>query len=105
MPLDVSAAALRLRPVTGSLQLRVIVVVPMSDLGVKPAFFDLAAPCISCLSRSCTSASRFLEYDVVLTIPIGYPMGNFGSLSRKSPEEVVYSERWGQRLWARPERP
>ncbi len=29
-------------------------------------------------------------------LPIGYPMGNFGPVSRGPLSEVVYSERWGE---------
>lgn len=35
------------------------------------------------------------EYGVVVTIPIGYPMGRFGSVSRKPAAEVTWFEHWG----------
>ena len=35
------------------------------------------------------------EYGVVVTIPIGYPMGRFGPVSRRPASEVTYYERWG----------
>ena len=31
-------------------------------------------------------------------IPLGYPMGNFGPVSRRPLEEIVFSDRWGQPL-------
>lgn len=39
------------------------------------------------------------EYGVVVTMPIGYPKGKFGPVRRRPPEELTFSERWGQRLW------
>ena len=35
------------------------------------------------------------EYGVVVTIPIGYPLGKFGPVSRRPAEERTYFERWG----------
>jgi len=37
------------------------------------------------------------EYGVVVTIPIGYPIGRFGPVRRRPASEVTYYERWGQR--------
>lgn len=37
------------------------------------------------------------DYGVVVTIPIGYPMGKFGPVSRKSASDVTYFDRWGER--------
>ncbi len=34
-------------------------------------------------------------WGVVVTIPIGYPMGNFGPVSRRASERVTYFDRWG----------
>ena len=36
------------------------------------------------------------EYGVVVTIPIGFPMGNFGPVRRTPAEQLTYFERWGQ---------
>ncbi len=36
------------------------------------------------------------EYGVVVTIPIGYPMGRFGPVRRRPPERVTYFDRWGE---------
>jgi nitroreductase len=35
------------------------------------------------------------EYGVVVTIPIGYPIGNFGSVRRKPASDVTYYDNWG----------
>ena len=35
-------------------------------------------------------------YDVAALIPLGYPLGKFGSGPRRPLDEVIYSERWGQ---------
>ena len=35
------------------------------------------------------------EYGVVVAIPIGYPMCNFGSVSRRPASEVTYFDTWG----------
>ena len=35
------------------------------------------------------------DYGVVTTIPIGYPLGKFGPVSRRPAEQVTYFDRWG----------
>jgi len=35
------------------------------------------------------------EYGIVVTIPIGYPLGNFGPVTRKPLDDVTYFDRWG----------
>lgn len=35
------------------------------------------------------------DYGVVVTIPIGFPMGNFGPVSRRPASQVTYFDRWG----------
>jgi nitroreductase len=35
------------------------------------------------------------NYGVVVTVPIGYPMGNFGPVTRRPAEDVTFFERWG----------
>ncbi len=35
------------------------------------------------------------DYGVVVTIPIGYPMGKFGSVTRTPAEEMTYLDKWG----------
>lgn len=37
------------------------------------------------------------EYGVVVAIPIGYPIGRFGPVSRKPASEVTYFDAWGNR--------
>ncbi|HIG42983.1 MAG: nitroreductase family protein [bacterium] len=39
------------------------------------------------------------EFGVVVTMPIGYPMGKFGTVRRKPVEEKTFSEKWGTPLW------
>ncbi len=36
-----------------------------------------------------------LDYGVVVTIPIGYPMGKFGPVRRTPAEEMTYLDKWG----------
>ena len=42
------------------------------------------------------------QYGVVVTIPIGYPMGRFGPVSRRPASEVTYYERWGASSRSKP---
>ena len=36
------------------------------------------------------------EYGVVVTMPIGYPLGKFGPVSRNPARDVTYYDGWGQ---------
>ena len=36
------------------------------------------------------------EYGVVVTIPIGWPMGKFGPVRRRPASQVTYFERWNE---------
>jgi nitroreductase len=36
-----------------------------------------------------------VEWGVVVTIPIGYPLGNFGPVARNPAEDVTYFNTWG----------
>ncbi|MFP8875280.1 MAG: nitroreductase, partial [Myxococcota bacterium] len=36
-----------------------------------------------------------VEYGVVVTMPIGYPLGRFGPVSRRPAEELTHFDRWG----------
>lgn len=36
------------------------------------------------------------DYGMVAIIPIGYPRGKFGSVSRRPAEELTYFDRWGE---------
>ena len=35
------------------------------------------------------------EWGVVVTIPIGWPMGKFGPVRRKPAQDVTYLNQWG----------
>lgn len=35
-------------------------------------------------------------HGIVAVIPIGYPMGNFGPVTRKPSSEITFFEKWGQ---------
>ncbi len=35
------------------------------------------------------------DYGVVVTIPIGFPMGKFGPVTRTPAEEMTYQDKWG----------
>ncbi len=35
------------------------------------------------------------DYGVVVTIPIGYPIGKFGPVTRSPAEELTYLDKWG----------
>ena len=35
------------------------------------------------------------EYGIVAAIPMGYPAGKFGPVTRQDPEGVTYIDRWG----------
>ena len=35
------------------------------------------------------------EYGIVVTLPIGFPMGRFGPVRRKPAEDVTYFDAWG----------
>ena len=37
------------------------------------------------------------DYGVVVTIPIGYPMGKFGPVTRTPAQEKTYLDRWGEK--------
>ena len=36
------------------------------------------------------------DYGMVAIIPIGYPRGKFGGVSRRPIEELTYYDRWGK---------
>ena len=41
------------------------------------------------------------EYGIVVTLPIGFPMGRFGPVRRKPAEDVTYFDAWGKRSFAK----
>ncbi len=85
-------------------------------VGLAPPNFGAIYPCVQNILLACRAEGlgaalttmhqvfedelmeRFeipVEYGVVVTIPIGYPMGRFGPVRRRTAEEVTYFDRWG----------
>ena len=85
-------------------------------VGLAPPNFGAIYPCVQNILLACralglgaalTTMHQVFEdelmerfeipedFGVVVTIPIGYPTGNFGPVSRKPAEEVTYYDRWG----------
>lgn len=93
--------------------------VPASErVGLAPPNYDAVYPCVQNILLACRSLGlgaalttmhqvfeeelheRFsipVEYGVVVTMPIGYPMGKFGPVRRKPAEEVTYFNEWGNK--------
>ena len=93
--------------------------VPQSErVGLAPPNYGAIYPCVQNILLACRAVGlgaalttmhqvfeaelheRFgipEEYGVVVTIPIGYPVGKFGSVRRRPAEEVTYFDAWGQR--------
>lgn len=93
--------------------------VPKEDrVGKAPPNYGAIYPCVQNILLACRSVGlgaalttmhqvfedelqeRFgipEEYGVVVTMPIGYPMGKFGPVQRKPAEEVTYFDAWGAR--------
>ena len=91
--------------------------VPRAErVGLAPPNFGAVYPCVQNILLACRAVGlgaalttmhqvfedeliqRFgipSEYGVVVTMPIGYPMGRFGSVRRTPAEEVTYFDRWG----------
>ena len=90
--------------------------VPKAErVGLAPPNFGAVYPCVQNILLACRAVGlgaalttmhqvfedelmeRFeipLEYGVVVTIPIGYPMGRFGPVRRRPAEEVTHFDRW-----------
>ncbi len=85
-------------------------------IGLAPPNFGAVYPCVQNILLACRAVGlgaalttmhqvfedelmeRFqipVEYGVVVTIPIGYPLGRFGPVERKAAEKVTYFDRWG----------
>ena len=85
-------------------------------VGLAPPNYGAIYPCVQNILLACRAVGlgaalttmhqvfeeelmeRFqipVEYGVVVTMPIGYPMGRFGPVSRRPAEEVTYHGRWG----------
>jgi nitroreductase len=93
--------------------------VPQAErVGLAPPNFGAVYPCVQNILLACRAVGlgaalttmhqvfedelmqRFeipVEYGVVVTMPIGYPMGRFGPVRRKPAEEVTYFDRWVRR--------
>ncbi len=91
--------------------------VPEADrVGLAPPNYGAVYPCVQNILLACRAVglgaalttmhqvfeeelmARFeipVEYGVVVTMPIGYPMGRFGSVSRRPAEELTHFDRWG----------
>ena len=86
---------------------------------MAPPSYGSVYPCVQNMLLACralglgatlTTAHRQFEskihsafdvpqnYGVVAMIPIGYPLGNFGPVTRKPLQEVVSLEHWGNSL-------
>ena len=89
---------------------------PAERVGLAPPNYGAIYPCVQNILLACRAVGlgaalttmhqvfeeelmeRFqipVEYGVVVTMPIGYPMGRFGPVSRRPAEEVTYHGRWG----------
>ena len=91
-------------------------VAPEDRVGLAPPNYGAIYPCVQNMLLACralglgaalTTMHQVFEeemcahfeipeeYGVVVTIPVGYPMGNFGPVTRKPVEDVTYVDRWG----------
>ncbi|MDP6376547.1 MAG: nitroreductase family protein [Pseudomonadales bacterium] len=85
-------------------------------VGLAPPNYGAVYPCVQNILLACRSLGlgtalttmhqvfeeelheRFsipTDYGVVVTMPIGYPMGNFGPVRRKPAADVTYFGQWG----------
>ncbi len=85
-------------------------------IGLAPPNFGAVYPCTQNILLACRALGlgaalttmhqvfeeelheRFeipLEYGVVVTMPIGYPMGNFGPVRRIPAEQKTFFDKWG----------
>ncbi|MFT4584403.1 MAG: nitroreductase [Gammaproteobacteria bacterium] len=86
-------------------------------LGLAPPSYASVLPCVQNILLGCrakglgsslTTMHQVFEADlierlkipdthgIVAVLPIGYPKGNFGPLTRKPSSEITYVEQWGQ---------
>ena len=90
--------------------------VPKAErVGLAPPNFGAVYPCVQNILLACRAVGlgaalttmhqvfedemmeHFeipVEYGIVVTMPIGYPMGRFGAVRRRPPEEVTHFDRW-----------
>ena len=85
-------------------------------VGLAPPNYGAVYPCVQNILLACRALGlgaalttmhqvfeeelmeRFeipVEYGVVVTMPIGYPMGRFGPVRRRPAEELTHFDRWG----------
>ena len=88
-------------------------------VGLAPPNFGAIYPCVQNILLACravglgaalTTMHQVFEdelheyfsiptdYGVVVTIPIGWPMGNFGPVTRKPARESTYIDAWGNNM-------
>lgn len=92
--------------------------VPESErVGLAPPNYGAIYPCVQNILLACRAVGlgaalttmhqvfedelmdRFNipeEWGLVVTMPIGYPMGKFGPVSRRPAEQVTYYDNWGE---------
>ena len=91
---------------------------PEERVGLAPPNFGAIYPCVQNILLACRAVglgaalttmhqvfedelmAKFeipQEWGVVVTIPIGWPLGNFGPVRRKPASGVTYFDRWGER--------
>jgi hypothetical protein len=67
----------------------------MCPIIARAIFGTIWARRLSCCWRACESGRRRGDVSTYALMPIGYPRGNFGSLSRRPVGEVAYADSWG----------
>ena len=89
---------------------------PEERIGLAPPNYGAIYPCVQNILLACRAVglgaalttmhqvfeedmqARFGipdEYGIVVTLPIGFPMGRFGPVRRKPAENVTYFDAWG----------
>ena len=77
----------------------------MSSLGSSPGFFDLVGNVRTMRRLKPDPVPDEMherleipeEFGVVVTIPIGYPLGKFGPVRRDGAANVTYFDVWGEK--------
>jgi nitroreductase len=88
-------------------------------IGLAPPSYGSVFPCVQNILLGCrakglgaslTTMHQMFEaelithlkipetYGIVAVIPIGYPQGNFGPVTRRPAAEVTYFEQWGENV-------
>ena len=89
---------------------------PEERVGLAPPNYGAVYPCVQNILLACRAVGlgaalttmhqvfeeemmeHFaipVEYGIVVTMPIGYPVGRFGPVRRRPAEEVTHFDRWG----------